>query len=28
MKDPSNFLFKVNKSVEVEIEAVGHWVAK
>jgi polyisoprenoid-binding protein YceI len=23
MKDPSNFLFKVDKSVEVEIEAVG-----
>ncbi len=24
MKDPSNFLFKVNKTVEVELEAAGH----
>ena len=24
MKDPSNFLFKVNKSVEIDVEAAGH----
>ena len=24
MKDPSNFLFKVNKSVEIDVEASGH----
>jgi hypothetical protein len=23
MKDPSNFLFKVNKTVEIDFEAVG-----
>ena len=28
MKDPSNFLFKVDKSVEVEIVAVGRLAAK
>lgn len=28
MKDPSNFLFKVDKSVEVEIVAVGKLTAK
>ncbi len=24
MKDPSNFLFKVNKTVEIDVEAAGH----
>ena len=24
MKDPSNFLFKVDKTVEIDVEAVGH----
>jgi len=24
MKDPSNFLFKVNKTVEIDVAAVGH----
>jgi polyisoprenoid-binding protein YceI len=28
MKDPSNFLFKVDKSVEVQIEAVGTFTSK
>lgn len=28
MKDPSNFLFKVDKSVEVEVEAVGTVTSK
>jgi hypothetical protein len=24
MKNPSNFLFKVNKTVEIELAGVGH----
>jgi polyisoprenoid-binding protein YceI len=28
MKDPSNFLFKVNKTVEIELRGVGHMAPK
>jgi len=28
MKDPSNFLFKVSKTVEIEVRGVGHVVSK